>query len=337
MQVIRRVVRRFILAAGLLPAGPVIAADQEAIAPDAARAVFGEAKALCERDAGRLWGVSLCAPIMLVDPGSRMIAASQADAAGVLQAEDGIFVGRLPESDNMANTAVEWSGTRWTQMTWPLPKDPHKRAVLVAHELFHNLQPRLGMRLERPGDNVHLDAFEGRYWLQLEWRALAAALQAQDERSRRRAVWDALAFRQARHAAFVEAGRTETALELNEGLAEYTGVVVAGATDAERTESALRDLSGHVADTSFVRSFAYATGPAYGLLLDRYAPGWRKRLAQAAGQGRLVIGAAGASDGLRRQGRSRACRGNCRSVRRRAHAACGGNAARAGPAGTARA
>jgi hypothetical protein len=41
---------------------------------------------------------------------------------------------------------------------------------------------------------------------------------------------------------------------------------------------ALRDLAAHVSDATFVRSFAYATGPAYGLLLDRYARGWRERL-----------------------------------------------------------
>jgi hypothetical protein len=46
---------------------------------------------------------------------------------------------------------------------------------------------------------------------------------------------------------------------------------------------ALRDLSSHAGDASFVRSFAYATGPAYGMLLDRHAPGWRRRLTPGAG------------------------------------------------------
>ena len=30
---------------------------------------------------------------------------------------------------------------------------------------------------------------------------------------------------------------------------------------------------------TLVRSFAYATGPALGLLLDRWAPGWQRRVA----------------------------------------------------------
>lgn len=33
-----------------------------------ARAVFSQAQSLCEADRGRLWGASLCGPIMLVDP-----------------------------------------------------------------------------------------------------------------------------------------------------------------------------------------------------------------------------------------------------------------------------
>jgi len=41
---------------------------------------------------------------------------------------------------------------------------------------------------------------------------------------------------------------------------------------------ALHDLAAHVNDATFVRSFAYATGPAYGLLLDRFAPQWHTKL-----------------------------------------------------------
>lgn len=252
----------------------------EPIPLEAARTVFDEAHALCERDDSRLWGASLCAPIMLVDPKSRLIVASARDAGGVLKQRDGVFVGTLPNDLNVANTAVEWSGTRWTQMLWPLPDDPDKRAVLISHELFHNLQPRLPVGFPQAGDNSHLDTFDGRYWLQMEWRALARALRAGDDESRREAVFDALAFRGVRQGSHAEAEHNETALELNEGLAEYTGVVVAGATEKERLDAALNDLGAHAADASFVRSFAYATGPAYGLLLDHYSPGWRTRLGE---------------------------------------------------------
>ncbi|HJR72180.1 MAG TPA: hypothetical protein VJ806_00910 [Luteimonas sp.] len=244
-----------------------------------ARAVFAQAQSLCKADGGRLWGASLCAPIMLVDPKTRAIVASRADAKGALRAQGGVFVGELPPEANAANTAVEWSGTRWTQMLWPLPKDDGTRSTLIAHELFHRLQPSLPIASAKGGDNPHLDSLEGRYTLQLEWRALAKALQAGDRAAKRAAAADALTFRAERYRRFPEARADEAALETNEGLAEYTGVMAGNATAQAQLQTALDDLQSHVDDPSFVRSFAYATGPAYGMLLDDFAPGWRKRLA----------------------------------------------------------
>ena len=58
---------------------------------------------------------------MFVDPQSRNIVASQADAQGRLKAEGGVFVGLLPTDQNIANTAVEWAGVYWTQMLWHSP------------------------------------------------------------------------------------------------------------------------------------------------------------------------------------------------------------------------
>lgn len=255
------------------------AVASETISTDAARGVFAQAQSICERDGGKLWGVSLCGPIMLVDPQSRELIANQADAEGELKAQDGVFVGLLPADQNVANTAVEWSGTRWTQMLWPLHAEPDTRGTLIAHELFHRIQPQLKLPKLESGENAQLDTLDGRYYLQLEWRALARALQASDETARRQAAADALLFRAERYRLFPAAAAQEQELEQNEGLAEYTGVMAGNATEQERLQAALRDLSAHVGNPSFVRSFAYATGPAYGLLLDRYAAGWRQQLA----------------------------------------------------------
>ena len=42
-----------------------------------AQEYFKEARALCERDGGRLWGVSVCAPMVIADRRTGMIATSQ--------------------------------------------------------------------------------------------------------------------------------------------------------------------------------------------------------------------------------------------------------------------
>jgi hypothetical protein len=165
-------------------------------------------------------------------------------------------------------------------MLWPLPQDRDRRAVLMMHESFHRIADPLWMARPEGAGNAHLDSLDGRYYLQLEWRALARALCATTDAERRAATGDALAFRQARRSAFPDSAVGEDALELNEGLAEYTGVVVGLHDSAARIAAALRDLADAAQVPSFVRSFAYATGPALGLLLDRDAPGWRARIVQ---------------------------------------------------------
>ena len=255
------------------------AGSAAAIEPDKAASIFAEAKTICERDGGALWGRSLCGPILIVEPDGRAIVANRADAGGVLKPSGAVFVGVLPKSENISNTAVEWSGGRWTELVAPLiPEDAAKRQVMLAHELFHRIQPDLPIAQPKGGDNAHLDTLEGRYLLQLEWRALGRALQAPAAAARRRAVADALLFRRQRYALFPGAAAEENALELNEGVAEYTGVRLGLTTSQARVAYALSDLKPYIPDATFVRSFAYATGPSYGLLLDRADPAWRSRL-----------------------------------------------------------
>ena len=272
----------------LLSTIPLIASTQtsEPIPIETAQTYFAEAQSLCQADHGRLWGVSLCGPIMFVDPTSRFIVASQADAKGVLKPKGGVFIGSLPADQLIANTAVQWSGVHWTQMLWPLPSGERQRETLIAHELFHRIQSQLDLPNVKGGENAQnaqLDTLDGRYYLQLEWRALARALEARTDRERRKAADDAVIFRAERYRLFPGAAAQEQALELNEGLAEYTGVRIGNPTPEEQIKAALSDLSSHRDDSTFVRSFAYATGPAYGLLLDQYAPGWRQELKSGEG------------------------------------------------------
>jgi hypothetical protein len=265
-----------------------LAQTPKPIPVETAQTYFSEAQSLCQADHGQLWGVSLCGPIMFVDPQSRSIVASQPDAKGLLKAEGGVFVGLLPTDQNIANTAVEWSGVYWTQMLWPLPGEVRQRETLISHELFHRVQSQLKLPKVEGGENAQLDTVDGRYYLQLEWFALSRALQASTDEERIKAAADAVLFRTERYRQFPGADAHEQALELNEGLAEYTGVRVGNPTGEEQIKTALNDLSSHRDDSTFVRSFAYATGPGYGLLLDRYLPGWHDRLRAGQGFGALL-------------------------------------------------
>jgi len=258
----------------LLAAFPPAAAAQ--VDQQRAREFFREAQALCERDGGRLWGVSICAPMVIGDARTRTFATSQ-------PAPDA----PRPNVIGLVNGPVQWGDTIWAAMTWETmvgwPARARREAFL--HESFHIIQMTRGIgapdrgRLGRdtPSENEHLDAVDGRYWLRLEWRALARALRESGE-PRVRAVREALAFRQARLARFPEHVVSEYFVDINEGLASYTQTVLAAASAEDATARALEHLAGAEDGESFVRTFAYTSGPAYGLLLDAASPGWPRRM-----------------------------------------------------------
>jgi hypothetical protein len=266
--------RSLLLAAAGLALNPGLHAAE--LAPAPAAAVFGEAAAACERDGGALFNLPLCGPLLLVDASSRAVVGDRADSRGYLQpTPEGVWVGSLPTEVPAANTAVEWAGRRWSMLLWPLPADAAERTRLLAHEMFHRVQAELGLPAAGT-DCGHLGGGEGRFWLLLELRALAGALHATDPAAARAATADALRFRARRHELFPAAAAAETALERHEGLAEYAGVALAWSEPAQRRQRVAARLEALPAEPSLVRSFAYTTGPAYGLLLDGAGVTWRR-------------------------------------------------------------
>lgn len=255
-----------------------------------AKAAFALHARLAAADGGALWGHSLGGPMLFVEPRTRFAVGSQADAEGKLKAQDGVFVGTLPAEVPIANFATRWAGVQWAMILWPLPKDPAERAVLLMHEPYHGIQAALKLPAANPA-NAQLDGALGRTLLQLEWRALAKALQTAGA-EQRQAVADALAFRAARRQGKATVATEENALEINEGLAEYTGVKLSGLADAAQRLLAVKRIEERPAALkSFCRSFAYVSGPAYGLLLDQHAPGWRAKLEAKSDLGALLAAA----------------------------------------------
>jgi len=240
----------------------------------AASGAYRELQEICAEDRGRLWGLDLCGPTIIVDPTTRAAWASTGDNLGALRDTGAGWVGTLPPDAPLANTSVEWGGRRWIMLLAPLPEDETDRRVLLAHEAWHRIQPQLGLGAQR-GDALHLDEERARVLLRLEFRALGTALRSRG-RARQSAVRDALIFRAARHAAFADAAATETALDRNEGLAAYTGIKLGVHDNADLYAARIvDDFDSHDA---YARAFAYASGPAYALILDRLDDDWRRTL-----------------------------------------------------------
>ncbi|MEO5815953.1 MAG: hypothetical protein ABIT20_11805 [Gemmatimonadaceae bacterium] len=230
-----------------------------------------EATTACQQDAGALWGRSLCGPIALVDRRTRQVIANDTNP---------------PRGAVFANTSVTWAGRSWAMVVLPLPTDRFDRVALVMHEVFHREQAALGLAGMDPPNN-QLDQRDGRRWFRLELRALAAALET-DDRTARSHIEDALSFRARRRALYPLADSLEPALEMQEGLAEYTGDRIAMTLTGETASRVARRVREFQSTPTYVRSFAYATGPALGLLLDRFAVGWRDELARTPDPARIL-------------------------------------------------
>ena len=125
-----RVIVFLYLLAGVAP--PAVAqVDQQR-----AQEYFKEARALCERDDGRLWGVSVCAPMVIVDRRTQTVATSQPPPEAA-----------RPRLLGLVNAPVQWGGATWGAYMWDDVdnRTPRDRKEFFLHELFHGVQPRLGL------------------------------------------------------------------------------------------------------------------------------------------------------------------------------------------------
>ena len=263
----------------LVPLGAATAADAQ-VQPQLAERYFKEATTLCERDAGRLWGVSLCGPLVIVDQATGTRATSQPEPAGP-----------TPRFSGFADGPVTWGGVRW--FSFPLSflpeKDAATRQQVMLHGMFHRVQRELGLITE-DGLNEHLDTLEGRVWMRLEWRALRGAIESSGN-DRAGAIADALAFRRERRARFPGAAEGERREEIREGLASYTGIAAWADSPADARRAAAAALAGGEAEPAFVGNFEAASGPGYGVLLDELLPGWRRQVRSTSDLGDLLASA----------------------------------------------
>ncbi|MDR6546748.1 hypothetical protein J2810_002808 [Chryseobacterium rhizosphaerae] len=159
----------------------------------------------------------------------------------------------------------------------PLPKNKQERINLLAHESFHSVQPSLGFTLKNV-ENNHLDQRDGRIYLRLELEALKKVIQSFSEKELRLHLTNALTFRKYRNTFYKGSNITENQLELNEGIAEFTGVIVSGRNKTQATTFFVNGINDFFANPTFVRSFAYYTTPVYGYLLYNIDKNWNKKI-----------------------------------------------------------
>jgi hypothetical protein len=279
---------RFCFSAALALMLPLSLATGQQLDTARALSALREARAACESDAGALWGRSLCGPIALVDRQTRLVIANDTVAQKHFLRLGDAFVTTLPENQYVANTSFPWGGRTWTMVALPLPRDRFARVGLVMHEVFHREQEALGLR-QSDALNNQLDMRPGRTWLRLEYRAVARALESlPDPKVTRRHAESALIFRAERRSIYPGSDSLEATLEIQEGLPEYTGQRLAMQLTGEGPARVAKFVRDYETTPTFVRAFAYGTGPAIGVLLDQFDPGWREEVRKKRDIGALL-------------------------------------------------
>jgi hypothetical protein len=238
-----------------------------------------------------LWNIDLYGPILIINPFNRQVYSNYPDTEGVLKQYDSIYTGIMPNEVMIANTAVDWDGKRWAMVLLPyVSKNRNERLNLFCHELFHLSQPILGFDLKilfsklpedfdkKNIDNNHLDKKDGRLYLRLELNALLQAIQSKDAIETQTHMGNALIFRKYRYMLFPYARFTENLLELNEGLASYTGITMSHKDELETKKYLEQSLSEFEQSPTFTNTFAYITTPVYGYILSQENKYWNKNI-----------------------------------------------------------
>jgi hypothetical protein len=237
---------------------------------------FNEVKTITKKNKN-LWNKDLYGAMFFIDPQTRQLFANEPDTVGFLKPAGNIYTGILPENINFANTAIDWNGKRWTMIMLPIAEDKYKRINLSAHELFHKAQPSLGFILKDAANN-HLDDKAGRIYLRLELEALKKATQSSSKKEIQQHLTHALTFRKYRNLLYPGSDTTENLLELNEGMAEFTGLIISGRNKNRVAEYFANGINTFFENPTFIRSFAYYTTPAYGYLLYGKSKNWNKEI-----------------------------------------------------------
>jgi hypothetical protein len=239
--------------------------------------VISHVNTILEKDRGKFWDYELNQPIMFVNSATRELVATVNSRDQSLEKSGSFYTGILPETVNIANTAFDWNGVRWAMVMMPLPDNIYASTNLIIHELFHVVQPEIGFSNLIERNNDHLDTFEGRLLLKLELEALKKSLISKEEAIRNTHLSNAIGFRLERYSNenFKE---SENALEINEGLAEYTGVMLSERSRAETIDHFIQSIDDFYINDSFIRSFAYHTIPIYGYHLSSEDPKWHLKV-----------------------------------------------------------
>ncbi|MHC5200693.1 hypothetical protein [Myroides sp. LJL119] len=234
-----------------------------------------EAKAILEKDNGKLWGHQIWNDnIIVIDYDNTIYSLTKLSNS---QTDDGTLYYKTMESNTLVfvNTTQKYEGEEYATVLSNYLKD---NSSTIIHELFHLFQFKFR---KFNGDGIaYLDETNARILLRLEYEALRNTLKAINENKGvdevKSYLEDAVGFRKERQKQYSKYLNAELEIETLEGLANYTGFVLS--TYENKYDKAISEINQREKAETYTRPFPYATGPAYGLIFDYLNINWKNGL-----------------------------------------------------------
>jgi len=257
---------------------------------------FEEIDNLFDKDGGKLWGFYLHAPIIFVDPETRISVANRPDPDGILEKQGDVYVGLFPEELQVFDAVVTFDyfgGKLWVVVPWPSiqHRNQEGRLFKLAHKVMHWHQHAF-LEDFHVGSNSHMNEMEARISIRLEVNALIRAFHTTDEEGRLLAIADALSIRALRRQVF-DAATSENRLEITEGLALYTEWALNISSRNNLVDMFNSFAEGMVSGVNLENSFGYLSGALYAFLLNELDVPWKDGLNDDSDLGQILKEAMG--------------------------------------------
>ncbi len=232
-------------------------------------------KALLDADNGYLWGGTIWNDRILILDDQNVIYTLNNNLSNA-QNDDKLYYKTVDDLTLLhTNTNQVFEGEKWA-IVQNEDVTIADSCQTIIHELFHLFHLN---QINLSGNIVeYLDDYRARILLRSEFEALRNCLksiQLNDDSLAKEYLRDAIYFRAQREQIFEEFNHFALELETLEGLASYTGYKLSAHTDLYNL--AIFELNGRERK-GLNRSFAYATGLAYGLIFDYFKIKWRSEL-----------------------------------------------------------
>ncbi len=223
-----------------------------------------------------IWNKNIYGPILLIDQKNGKYYANTNPDEEMFAKEYNCYEGTLPNDKRIGvNTTVRWKGKVWATVNLPLSNIPGFDIEVTTHELTHVELASRGHSINIQNTS-HLTTASGRVLMRLELELLKKFIQ--NDGNDIQLLKDALSIRQIRYQEFPGFKANENNLEHNEGLASYSGTIMANLTKSKIKSFYSMRINNFVKNPIYGRDFAYLPMTIYGTKLIESDSLWTQKI-----------------------------------------------------------